>query len=99
MPEFYFGRYDIRFKSIDALRRGEDFQILEMNGASAEALHIWDPEQTVGETYRVLFEQFRLLYEIGAHNRAQGHRPISLAGFLALQWRESRLVRRYPASN
>ncbi len=99
MPEFYFGRYDIRFKSIDALRRGEDFQILEMNGASAEALHIWDPEQTVGETYRVLFEQFRLLYEIGAHNREQGHRPISLAGFLALQWRESRLVRRYPASN
>lgn len=99
MPEFYFGRYDIRFKSIDALRRGEDFQILEMNGASAEALHIWDPEQTVGETYRVLFEQFRLLYEIGAHNRARGHRPISLTGFLALQWRESRLVRRYPASN
>ena len=60
MPEFYFGRFDIRFKSIDALCRGEGFQILEVNGASAEAIHIWDPEQTVRETYRVLFEQFRL---------------------------------------
>jgi hypothetical protein len=98
MPEFYFGRFDIRFKSIEALCRGEDFQILEVNGASAEAIHIWDPEQTVRETYRVLFEQFRLLYEIGAGNRDRGHRPISFAGFLALQWRESRLLRRYPDS-
>ena len=99
MPEFYFGRFDVRFKTIEALGRGEDFQILEVNGASAEAIHIWDPEQTVRETYRVLFEQFRLLYEIGAGNRDRGHRPISLAGFLALQWKESRLLRRYPASD
>lgn len=99
MPEFYFGRFDVRFTSIDALSRGEGFQILEVNGASAEAIHIWDPEQTVRETYRVLFEQFRLLYEIGANNRDRGHRPISLAGFLALQWKESRLLRRYPASD
>lgn len=98
MPEFYFGRFDVRFKSVEALGRGEDFQILEVNGASAEAIHIWDPEQTVRETYRVLFEQFRLLYEIGAHNRDRGHRPISLRDFLALQWKESRLLRRYPAS-
>jgi len=99
MPEFYFGRFDVRFRTIEALGRGEDFQILEVNGASAEAIHIWDPEQTVTETYRVLFEQFRLLYEIGANNRDRGHRPISLAGFLALQWKESRLLRRYPASD
>lgn len=99
MPEFYFGRFDVRFRTVEALGRGEDFQILEVNGASAEAIHIWDPEQTVRETYRVLFEQFRLLYEIGAGNRDRGHRPISLAGFLALQWKESRLLRRYPASD
>lgn len=99
MPEFYFGRFDVRFESVDALCRGEGFRVLEVNGASAEAIHIWDPEQTVRETYRVLFEQFRLLYEIGANNRDRGHRPISLAGFLALQWKESRLLRRYPASD
>src|SRR3546814_13627041 len=86
---FYFGRFDVRFRSVEALGRGEDFQILEVNGASAEAIHIWDPEQTVRETYRVLFEQFRLLYETGAGNRDRGHRPISLAGFLAQQWQES----------
>ncbi|MGF1593913.1 MAG: hypothetical protein ACFCUW_11570 [Kiloniellaceae bacterium] len=99
MPEFYFGRFDIRFGSVEALCRGEDFQILEVNGAGAEAIHIWDPEQTVRETYRVLFEQFRLLYRIGAGNRARGHRPVSLAAFLALQWKESCLLRRYPASS
>ena len=98
MPAFHFGRFDVRFESVEALRRGEGFQILEVNGASAEALHIWDPDQSLTETYRVLFDQFRLLYEIGACNRDRGHRPISLAAFLALQWRESSLLRRYPAS-
>src|SRR3546814_13892186 len=97
MPEFYFGRFDVRFRSVEALGRGEDFQILEVNGASAEAIHIWDPEQTIGETYRVLFAQFRLLYEIGAGNRDRGPRPISLPGFLPLQGQESRLLRRYLA--
>lgn len=98
MPDFHFGRFDIRFRSIEALCRGEDFQIIEVNGASAEAIHIWDPEQSVAETYRVLFEQFRLLYEIGAQNRDRGHRPIGFGDYLALQWKESRLLRRYPES-
>ncbi|WP_299397630.1 hypothetical protein [Pelagibius sp.] len=98
MPAFHFGRFDVRFESVEALRRGEGFQIMEVNGASAEALHIWDPDQSLTETYRVLFDQFRLLYEIGACNRDRGHRPIGLAAFLALQWRESSLLRRYPAS-
>ncbi|NIA72174.1 hypothetical protein HBA54_26645 [Pelagibius litoralis] len=98
MPDFHFGRFDVRFKSVEALGRGEDFQIMEVNGASAEAIHIWDPEHSIAETYRVLFEQFRLLYEIGAQNRDRGYRPIGLGGYLALQWKESRLLRRYPES-
>lgn len=31
LPEFYFGRYDIRFDSYDNLKNGEGFKILELN--------------------------------------------------------------------
>ena len=40
---FYFGRYDLRVASTDSLRAGCDFKILELNGVTSEAAHIYDP--------------------------------------------------------
>jgi hypothetical protein len=76
MPEFYFGRFDVRCRSLDGLQRGQEFCIMEINGAGAEATHIWDPGTRLGTAYRALFAQFRALYEIGATNRRRGYRPI-----------------------
>jgi hypothetical protein len=99
MPEFYYGRFDIRFRTIDALMQGRDFLIVEINGAGAEAIHIWDPELTIRDAYRTLFEQHEILFDIAACNRARGIPPLSLRDLIALQWRESQLLRRYPPSN
>jgi hypothetical protein len=99
MPEFYYGRFDIRFRTIEALMRGEDFLIVEINGAGAEAIHIWDPELTIGDAYRTWFDQHEILFSIAASNRARGIKPLSLRDLIALQWRESQLLRRYPPSN
>ena len=44
IPDFHFGRIDLRFASIAALRKGEDFRIIEINGVGSEATHIWDPD-------------------------------------------------------
>ena len=43
MTEFHYGRFDIRFKSVDALMRGDDFKIVEVNGIGGEAIDAWDP--------------------------------------------------------
>ncbi|HET6220806.1 MAG TPA: hypothetical protein VFE11_01520 [Dongiaceae bacterium] len=99
MPEFYYGRFDVRFASIEGLKRAEEFRVIEVNGAGAEAIHIWDPELGIGEAYRILFEQHEILFAIAARNRDRGWRPISLRELLALQWKESRLLRAYPVSN
>lgn len=40
---FYFGRLDIRFNSFEQLERGENFKIIELNGAKSEPTHIYDP--------------------------------------------------------
>ena len=31
LPGFYYGRFDIKFKSWEALQKGEDFKIIEIN--------------------------------------------------------------------
>ncbi|MPZ58479.1 MAG: hypothetical protein GEU91_18700 [Rhizobiales bacterium] len=83
MPEFHYGRFDIRFESTEALMRGNDFSIIEINGIGGEAIDAWDPELPVMETYRRLFAQQRLLFRIGDSNRRRGFKPMGSYKFLA----------------
>ncbi len=96
MPEFYFGRFDIRFVDLQAFLRGEDLQIIEINGAGAEATHIWDATVRLDQAYATLFEQFRILFTIGAANRRRGHRPLGVVRFVREALAYRRLARSYP---
>ncbi len=98
MTEFHYGRFDLRFASLDGLMRGEDFAIVEINGIGGEAIDCWDPRLSVGEVYRRLIDQQRLLFLIGKRNRARGFRPTGTGEFVASLIRQSQLIRRYPAS-
>src|SRR3546814_17810061 len=71
----HYSRLDVRFRDIAALREGRDFRVIEINGASSEATHIWDRNGTLGELYRTLFFQYRTLFEIGVEQRRQGVKP------------------------
>ncbi len=98
MPEFHYGRFDLRFDSTEAFMRGEDFSIVEINGIGGEAIDVWDPQLPVGETYRRLLAQQRLLFAIGERNRARGFAPTPVREFLGRLIWQTRLIRRYPAS-
>ncbi len=82
-PGFHSGRFDVRAESIEDLQNGR-FEILELNGVSAEATHIYDPSVTLFEAYCVLFRQWRIAFEIGARNRDLGHEPMPMREFAAL---------------
>lgn len=77
MPDFYFGRFDIRFTDLDGFLNGEDIHIVEINGAGAESTHIWDAKMTLTGAYRALFRQWRILFEIGTANRKRGMKPLN----------------------
>jgi len=98
MPEFYFGRFDIRFKSVESLQQGEEFAIIEINGAGAEAIHMWDPEMSLREAYGELLRFQTLVFEVGEKNRARGYTPMSLRDFWAFTAKQNRLISRYPPS-
>lgn len=96
LPEFYFGRFDVRFRDLQSLRHGEGFQIVEINGAGAEATHIWDPDARLTDAYRTLFEQFKVLFLIGDANRRAGRAPLGPIQFLKDVLLYRRLSRKYP---
>jgi hypothetical protein len=96
IPSFHFGRFDVRFDQLSRLLDGEDFTIIEFNGGGSEAIHIWDPDTRLLEAYRDLFEQVRLLFEIGAAHRARGHVPDGWRRLLASFRRERSLEHSYP---
>ncbi|HLO79289.1 MAG TPA: hypothetical protein VK196_22765, partial [Magnetospirillum sp.] len=76
----------------------EGFKVVEVNGAGAEAVHIWDPDYPILAGYRTLFRQQSLMFAIGAANRARGIKPMTLRELVACQRRQNRLLSRYPTS-
>jgi len=99
MPEFHFGRFDVRFRSAPELSAGLGFTIMEVNGAGAEAIQAWDPDVRLVNGFRMIFAKQRLLFAIGAANRRRGVRPIGPLALVRLNWRQNGLIDRYPSSN
>ncbi|MCI0349229.1 MAG: hypothetical protein L0Z53_07385, partial [Acidobacteriales bacterium] len=82
---FCFGRYDIRTPCVEDFKQGRNFKVVELNGVTSEATHIYDPKNSLLKAYQVLFAQWRIAFEIGAQNRQRSARPTplrTLAGLL-----------------
>ncbi|USD41740.1 D-alanine--D-alanine ligase [Vibrio sp. SCSIO 43135] len=96
---FHYGRLDIKFADIHQFMQGEAFTILEINGASSEAAHIWDRNTPLSEIFSTLLEQYRILFDIGARQKRRGHKTPSMAALLNA-WREEKLLtQQYPATD
>jgi hypothetical protein len=99
MPEFYFGRYDIRFARFSDVQAGTGFTIVEANGAGSESTHIWDRSTGLIKAWRDLMKQYRLLFQIGRANVDRGFRPLTLAEFRRWHRQEKMLTPLYPATD
>jgi pimeloyl-ACP methyl ester carboxylesterase/membrane protein DedA with SNARE-associated domain len=79
---FDFGRFDIRYEDEEALRRGEGFAIIELNGTTSESTHIYDPSGSLVWMHREMRAHWTALYEIGARRRKEGIRPVRVRELL-----------------
>ena len=96
---FFIGRYDIRYSSEDELLEGRNFQIIELNGAASEATSIYDSRNSVLSAYATLFQQWKLVFAIGAANRRLGVAPTNLP-LLWRRWRETTaMMATYPLAD
>lgn len=91
MPELHYGRLDIKFSNIERLQQGRDIEIVEINTASAELLHIWDRNARLGTALKTLLWQYRTLFRFGQINRKRGFVPPKLSE-VRDRWREEKRV-------
>lgn len=77
VPGFYFGRLDIRFNTLEELRQGIKFSIIELNGAGSEPTHIYDPAHSVFFAWKEIIRHLRLLFLISMKNYKAGHPHMS----------------------
>ncbi|MCL9783310.1 D-alanine--D-alanine ligase [Vibrio sp. S4M6] len=96
---FHYGRLDIKFKDINQFMRGEDFTILEINGASSEAAHIWDSRTPLTDIFSTLLTQYRILFDIGAKQKQRGHKAPSITSLLKAWKEEKILTAQYPSTD
>ena len=99
LPEFHYGRLDVKFASLEALRAGRSLEVVEINGASAESIHIWDRNAKLVDAWRTLMWQYRTLFELGAEQRKRGYKAPSLTKLLQHYRLERRLTQHYPLTD
>jgi hypothetical protein len=83
---FYFGRFDVRYRDVEAFRAGCDLSIVELNGMTSESTNVYDPSWSLLRAYGVLARQWSICFRIGSANRRRGHRPTPLGRL----WRTAR---------
>lgn len=78
MDGIHYGRFDLKCRSIDDLRRTGRFLIIEFNGIGAEPAHIYDPSYPIWKKYRDIYQHWRIIFRIYRQQRALGHRGMSV---------------------
>ncbi len=86
---FYFGRYDIRCRSISDLSTGEHLRIMELNGAGAEPAHIYHPGFPLWRAWQVLLFHWKILFQISRENHRRGYAYMTLSEARVF-WNKSR---------
>lgn len=76
MKGFYYGRFDLKVKSVEDLYEGNNIKILELNGASSEPGHIYDPSYSLIHAYKDLAFHWKVLSEIAIQNIKKGVKPV-----------------------
>lgn len=76
---FYYGRFDLKVKSIEDFQNGNFIKIMELNGASSEPGHIYDTSFTLFRAYKDLLYHWKRLADIAAININKGLKPVSFS--------------------
>ena len=68
IPDFYYGRINLKTKSIEALLN-KDLKVLEINGVNSEPSHIYDTKTKIKDAYKDLFWHMDMMFKISQQNR------------------------------
>ena len=96
---FFIGRFDVRYENRTEFMAGRGLAIVELNGATAECTNIYDPDGSLWSAYRQLFNQWSLVFAIGAANRRRGAKASSVERLLSLLHQHMTTPSPFPVSD
>lgn len=79
MDGIHYGRFDMKCQSIEQLKLGKAFSILEFNGIASEPAHIYDPSYSTWQAYKDIFAHWKIIYQLGKEQRKRGVDAMSWA--------------------
>src|SRR5450432_131531 len=79
IPDFYFGRLDVRYESRELLEEGKSFSVLEVNGAGSEPTHMYDPKHSLFFGWKEIIRHWLILFKISRDNHRLGHRYLTFS--------------------
>ncbi len=68
----YYGRFDLRTRSLADLEKGTHFSILEYNGVASEPAHIYHPGHSLWKAYRDIFAHWGMLFRVCQEQKKLG---------------------------
>jgi hypothetical protein len=69
---FFYGRYDLKAASLEDLKEGKKFLLLEYNGSGAEPNHVYNSGYTLRAAHREILKHWKALYQISIYNHKKG---------------------------
>lgn len=74
----YYGRYDIKCQSIEDLKEGKHFSILEFNGSGAEPHHMYGNSNSLYKALKIIIHHWKVLFIIARYHYKRGKKYPSL---------------------
>lgn len=69
VPHVFYGRIDLKYDSLSALKKLEKFKIIEINGIISEPTHIYDPyKSSYFKALKEIRRHWKILYQVATVN-------------------------------
>ena len=77
MQEIFYGRFDVKCTSLEDVKKGKPFKIVEFNGVAGEPVHIYEPGYPLLKAYQDVFKQWRIIYRIFKAQKRKNVQPLA----------------------
>ena len=89
---FYYGRFDLRVTNWDDLENGKNISILELNGLTSDATHIFDPNYRLRDVFKTQFRHIKIAARIAAENIKKGTKATPVIELAKKSWEALKMM-------
>ena len=69
IPHVFYGRIDLKYESLEALKNLKNFKIIEINGVISEPTHIYDPyKSSYFKALKEIRKHWKIMYQVATIN-------------------------------